>query len=81
MDRGDTFLDNDVIEKERGITIFSKMARFTWQDTQFTLMDTPGHVDFSGEMERVLDVLDCAVLLISAADGVQSHTVTEWKLL
>ncbi|MBO2515874.1 MAG: translation elongation factor G [Clostridiales bacterium] len=81
VDNGDTFLDTDALEKERGITIFSKMARLSWKDTQITLMDTPGHVDFSGEMERVLDVLDCAVLLISAADGVQSHTVTEWKLL
>ena len=81
VDNGDTFLDTDTLERERGITIFSKMARLEWKDTQITLMDTPGHVDFSGEMERVLDVLDCAVLLISAADGVQSHTVTEWNLL
>src|SRR5699024_10733178 len=66
---------------ERGITIFSKQAIFTWKDMEVTLLDTPGHVDFSAEMERVLQVLDCAVLIISAGDGVQSHTVTLWRLL
>ena len=69
------------MERERGITIFSKQAVLTWKDTEITLLDTPGHVDFSAEMERVLQVLDCAVLVISGADGVQGHTETLWKLL
>ncbi len=60
---------------------FSKQAVLTWKDTEITLLDTPGHVDFSAEMERVLQVLDCAVLVISGADGVQGHTETLWKLL
>ncbi|RKI71334.1 GTP-binding protein [bacterium 1xD42-67] len=81
VDHGDAFLDTDVQERERGITIFSKQAELTWGDTSFTLLDTPGHVDFSAEMERVLGVLDCAVLVISGADGVQAHTRTLWKLL
>lgn len=81
VDHQDAFLDTDEMERERGITIFSKQAVLTWKDTEITLLDTPGHVDFSAEMERVLQVLDCAVLVISGADGVQEHTETLWKLL
>ena len=81
VDHRDAFLDTDVQERERGITIFSKQAMLKWKDREITLMDTPGHVDFSGEMERVLPVLDAAILVISGADGVQGHTVTLWKLL
>lgn len=81
VDYGNAFLDTYELERERGITIFSKQAVLTWKDTCITLLDTPGHVDFSAEMERTLQVLDCAVLLISAADGVQGHTETLWKLL
>lgn len=81
VDHRDTFLDTDRQERERGITIFSKQARFSWKDMDVTLLDTPGHVDFSAEMERTLQVLDCAVLIISGADGVQSHTLTLWRLL
>ena len=81
VDHGDAFLDTYELERERGITIFSKQAVFRWKDMEITLLDTPGHVDFSAEMERVLQVLDCAVLVVSAADGVQSHTMTLWRLL
>ena len=81
VDHGSAFLDTYGLERERGITIFSKQAVFAWKDRDITLLDTPGHADFSAEMERVLQVLDCAVLVISAADGVQSHTVTLWRLL
>lgn len=81
VDYGNAFLDTYQLERERGITIFSKQAVLTWKDTEITLLDTPGHVDFSAEMERTLQVLDCAVLVISAADGVQGHTETLWKLL
>lgn len=81
VDHQDAFLDTDEMERERGITIFSKQAVLTWKDTEITLLDTPGHVDFSAEMERVLQVLDCAVLVISGADGVQGHTEALWKLL
>ena len=81
VDHGDAFLDTDQQERERGITIFSKQARLDWRDCAFTLLDTPGHVDFSAEMERTLQVLDYAVLLVSGADGVQGHTETLWKLL
>lgn len=81
VDHGNAFLDTYELERERGITIFSKQAVFTWKDVDITLMDTPGHVDFSAEMERVLQVLDHAVLVISGADGVQGHTATLWKLL
>lgn len=81
VDHRDTFLDTDSMERERGITIFSKQAHFSWQETEVTLLDTPGHVDFSAEMERTLQVLDCAVLIINGADGVQSHTLTLWRLL
>ena len=81
VDHGDAFLDTDVQERERGITIFSKQARLSWKDMDITLLDTPGHVDFSAEMERTLQVLDYAVLVVSGADGVQGHTLTLWRLL
>lgn len=81
VDSGDTLLDSDVQERQRGITIFSKQAEFSYGDTSFTLLDTPGHVDFAAEMERTLQVLDYAVLVISASDGVQAHTRTLWRLL
>ena len=81
VDHKDAFLDTDQMERERGITIFSKQAVFRWKERTITLLDTPGHVDFSAEMERVLQVLDCAVLVVSGADGVQGDTQTLWKLL
>ena len=81
VDHGDAFLDNYELERSRGITIFSKQARLTLGNREVTLLDTPGHVDFSAEMERTLQVLDAAVLVISGADGVQGHVETLWKLL
>lgn len=81
VDRKDSFLDTFSLERDRGITIFSKQAVFSYNDTHFTLLDTPGHVDFSAETERTLQVLDYAVLVLSATDGIQSHTQTLWKLL
>lgn len=81
VDRKDSFLDTFSLERDRGITIFSKQAVFLYNDTYFTLLDTPGHVDFSAETERTLQVLDYAVLVLSATDGIQSHTQTLWKLL
>lgn len=81
VDHGDTFLDTDQMEKDRGITIFSKQAQLSWGNKKFVLLDTPGHVDFSAEMERSLQVLDVAILVVSGADGVQSHTQTLWRLL
>ena len=81
VDHRSAFLDTDEIERERGITIFSKQALFPLPSRQVTLLDTPGHVDFSTETERTLQVLDCAILVISGTDGVQSHTRTLWGLL
>ena len=81
VDHGNTALDFDPLERERGITIFASQAHVEWGGWELTLLDTPGHVDFSAETERMLQVLDCAVLVISGIDGVQSHTRTLWKLL
>ena len=81
VDNRDAFLDTFALERARGITIFSKQAVFPFGDTFVTLLDTPGHVDFSAEMERTLQVLDYAVLIVSGADGVQGHTETLWRLL
>ncbi len=81
VDHKDAYLDTDAQERERGITIFSKQAVFTYGGMEITLLDTPGHVDFSAEMERTLQVLDYAILVINGMDGVQSHTDTLWKLL
>ncbi len=81
VDHGDAFLDTDTIERDRGITIYSKQAVFSLNDTSVTLIDTPGHADFSAEAERTLCALDYAVLVISATDGVQSHTRTLWNML
>ena len=81
VDHGDAFLDTEQMEKERGITIFSKEARLTWNKTALTLVDTPGHTDFAGETERAISVMDAAVLVVSATEGIQSHTRTLWKLL
>ena len=81
VDRRDAFLDTYSLERERGITIFSKQARMEFGDTEITLIDTPGHVDFSCETERTLSVEDYAILVISATDGVRSHTRTLWQLL
>ncbi len=81
VDNGDSFLDTNFIERNRGITIFSHQAEMSVGDDKITLLDTPGHVDFSAETERTLQVLDYAILVISCTDGVQSHTSTLWKLL
>lgn len=81
VDHKDAYLDTDAQERERGITIFSKQAVFTYDGMEITLLDTPGHVDFSAEMERTLQVIDYAILVINGMDGVQSHTDTLWKLL
>ena len=81
VDHKNTYLDTNAIERERGITIFSKQARFSSENCDFILLDTPGHVDFSAETERTLALLDYAVLVISASDGVQNHTRTLWQLL
>ncbi len=81
VDNRDTFLDTNEIERSRGITIFSKQATFSRKGTDFTLLDTPGHVDFSAETERALSVFDYAILLVSASDGVQSHTRSLWRVL
>ena len=81
VDRGDAFLDTHALEKSRGITIFSKQARLLYGDCEFTLLDTPGHVDFSAEAERTLSVLDYALLVVSGSEGIQPHTETLFKLL
>ena len=81
VDHGDACLDTHVLERQRGITIFSKQARLQTPQLEITLVDTPGHVDFSPEAERTLSILDCAVLVISGTDGIQAHTVTLWSLL
>lgn len=81
VDHGDAFLDTHALERARGITIFSKQARLSTPRLDVTLVDTPGHVDFSAEAERTLPILDCAVLVISGTDGIQAHTLTLWRLL
>ena len=81
VDKGDAFLDTYELEKKRGITIFSKQALLNWGEMEITLLDTPGHVDFSAEMERTLQVLDYAILVVSGSEGVQEHTRTLWRLL
>ena len=81
VDHGDTCLDHEALERRRGITIFSKQAPLRLPEAELTLLDTPGHVDFSAEMERTLQVLDCAVLVVSGTAGVQEHTATLWQLL
>ncbi|ANK60573.1 elongation factor G [Loigolactobacillus backii] len=81
VDKGDAFLDPDKLEKKRGITIFSHQASLQYRDLKLTLLDTPGHVDFATQTEQVLSVLDCAILVISATDGIQGYTRTLWRLL
>lgn len=81
VDHKDAFLDTYELEKNRGITIFSKQAELNLKNRKLTLLDTPGHVDFSAEMERTLQVLDYAILVISVADGVSGHVQTLWRLL
>lgn len=81
VDHADAFLDTEALERERGITIFAKQAVLSLGDLTLTLLDTPGHTDFSAETERVMGVLDCALLVVSAPDGVQGHTLTLWRLL
>ena len=81
VDHKDTFLDTNEMERARGITIFSKQAELMFGTTEVTLLDTPGHVDFSAEMERTLQVLDYAILVISGADGVQGHVQTLWRTI
>ena len=81
VDHKNTYLDTNAVERERGITVFSKQARFSTENCDLILLDTPGHVDFSAETERTLALLDYAVLVISGSDGVQNHTRTLWSLL
>ena len=81
VDHRDAFLDTDALERARGITIFSKQAVLRLPEAELTLLDTPGHVDFSAEAERALQVMDYAILVISGTDGIQSHTETLWRLL
>ena len=81
VDHGDAYLDTHALERARGITIFSKQALLQTEHLDITLVDTPGHADFSAEAERVMPILDCAVLVISGTDGIQAHTLTLWRLL
>ena len=81
VDHKDAFLDTHSLERARGITIFSKQARLETENREITLVDTPGHVDFSAEAERTMPILDCAVLIVSGTDGIQAHTMTIWRLL
>ena len=81
VDHKDAFLDTHDLERARGITIFSKQARLETENRRITLVDTPGHVDFSAEAERTMSILDCAVLVVSGTDGIQAHTLTLWRLL
>ena len=81
VDNGDAFLDSDDLEKKHGITIFSHQANLHYHNLDLTLLDTPGHVDFASQTEAVLSVLDYAILVISATDGIQGHTRTLWRLL
>lgn len=81
VDRQNTLLDHDSIEQRRGITVFSDQASFVYEGERYHLIDTPGHVDFSGEMERSLSIMDCAILVISCVEGIQSHTEMVWRLL
>lgn len=81
VDHQNSFLDSHTLEKERGITVFSDQASFKWNDTIYTIVDTPGHIDFSPEMERSIQIMDVAILMVSAVDGIQGHTETVWNLL
>ena len=80
VDNKNTLLDTDKIERERGITIFSDVAEFKYKGSEYYLADTPGHIDFAAEAERVLPVIDYAILVLSAVEGIRGHTVTLWKL-
>ncbi|HAX73033.1 MAG TPA: elongation factor G, partial [Firmicutes bacterium] len=81
VDHQDTLLDYHDIERARGITIFSDIAKFQYEDSTYYLVDTPGHVDFSYEMEKAISIMDAAIVIVSAVDGVQAHTKTVWRLL
>ena len=81
VDHGDSFLDYDHLERQRGITIFSSLAKLSWKDLRITLVDTPGHLDFSSEMERTLSILDYAIVVLNGREGIQSHSETIWNLL
>jgi len=81
VDHGSSMMDHDELEKQRGITIFSDIASFSYGAQEYYLIDTPGHIDFSAEMERTLSILDAAIVIINGADGVESHTITVCRLL
>lgn len=81
VDHKDTFLDNNEIEQNRGITIFSGLAHFSWNGNSYYLIDTPGHIDFAGETERAISILDYAILVINTAAGIEAHTLTLFQLL
>lgn len=81
VDHKDAYLDNHAIERQRGITIFAEQGRIHYKGDTYTLIDTPGHMDFSPEMERAISIMDYAILLISAVDGIEGHTETVWNLL